>query len=63
MNCNVTNSNDKDVLNENMKNFWLINLYGIIPKLQLFTTNENRALTILENTTAFKNGHFETEFW
>ena len=58
MNCSVINSNDIDVLNENIKRFWSIDSYGIIPKLQLLTPGKNRALTILENTTAFKNGHF-----
>ena len=58
MNCSVINSNDIDVLNENIRRFWSIDSYGIIPKLQLLTPGENRALTILENTTAFKNGHF-----
>ena len=46
MNCNVINSNDIDVLNENIKRFWSIDSYGIIPKLQLLTPDENRALTI-----------------
>ena len=58
MNCNVINSNDIDVLNKSIKRFWSIDSYGIIPKLQLLTLNENRALTISENTTSFKNGHF-----
>ena len=58
MNCNVINSNDVDVLNKSIKRFWSIDSYGIIPKLQLLTLNENRALTISENTTSFKNGHF-----
>ena len=62
MNCNVIKSNDIDVLNENTKRFWSIDSYGIIPKSQLLTPGENRALTILENTTAFKNGHFKTGF-
>ena len=52
-NCNVINSNDVDVRNENMKRFWSIDSYGINPKLQLLTPGENRALTILENTTTF----------
>ena len=60
MNCNIINSNDIDALNENIKRFWSFGWYGIIPKSQLLTPDENRALTILENTTAVKNGHFET---
>ena len=59
MNCNVINSDDIDVLNENIKTFWSIDSYGTNPKSQLLTPDENRALTILENTTTFKNGHFE----
>ena len=51
MNCSFVNSNDKDVLNENIKKFWSIDSYRIIPKSQLLTPNKNRALTILENTT------------
>ena len=60
INCNVININDIDVLNKNIKRFWSINSYGINPKSQLLTHDENRALTILENTTTFKNVHFET---
>ena len=60
MNCNTINSNDIDVLNENIKRFWSIDSYGINPKSQLLTHDKNRALTILENTTTFTNVHFET---
>ena len=60
INCNVININDIDVLNKNIKRFWSIDSYGINPKSQLLTHDENRALTILENTTTFKNVHFET---
>ena len=62
MNYYVINSKDIDALNENLKKFWSIDSYWIIPKSQLLTPDENKALTILENTTAFKNGHFETGF-
>ena len=48
---NVINSNGIDVLKENVKKFWLIDSYGINPKSQLLTSDEKRALTILENTT------------
>ena len=48
---NVINSNGTDILNENVKRFWLTDSYGINPKLQLLTSDEKRALTILENTT------------
>ena len=51
MNCSFVNSNDKYVLNENIKKFWSIDSNRIIPKSQLLTPNKNRALTILENTT------------
>ena len=60
INCNVININDIDVLNKNIKRFWSIDSYGINPKSQLLTHDENRAVTILENTTTFKNVHFET---
>ena len=60
INCNVININDIDVLNKNIKRFWSIDSYGINTKSQLLTHDENRALTILENTTTFKNVHFET---
>ena len=54
MNCSVTNSNDIDVLNENITKFWSIDPYGIIPKSQLFIPDENRAFTILENLQLLK---------
>ena len=60
MNYNVSKSNDINVLNENIKRFWWIDSYRINPKSQLLTPDENRGLTILENTTTFKNGNFET---
>ena len=56
----VINSNDIDVLHKNVKRSCSIDSYGIIPKSQLLTLDENRPLTNLENSTAFKNGHFET---
>ena len=60
MNCNFIDGNKIHVLNENIKTFQLIDSYGIIPILQLLTPNENRTLAIFENTTDFKNSHFET---
>ena len=43
MNCNVINSNEIDVLTENIKHFWPFDSNGIIPKSQLLTHNGNRA--------------------
>ena len=62
MNCVVINSNDIDFLNKNIKKFWSIVSYGIISRSQLLIPDENRALTILVNTTVFKNDHSETTF-
>ena len=59
-NYNFINSNDIDVLNESIKKFWPIDSSRIIRKSQLLSPKENRTLTILENTTAFENGRFET---
>ena len=48
--CNFTTNFDD--LNKNICKFWEIESYGTLPKFQ-------RTLEILENTTKFKNGHFE----
>ena len=62
MNCTVINNNDIDFLNKNIKKFWSNFSCGIISRSQLLTPGENRALTIVVNTTVFRNDHFEAMF-
>ena len=57
--CNFTTNFDD--LNKSICKFWEIESYGTLPKSDLLPAYDQRALEILENTTKFKNGHFEVE--
>ena len=69
VNCNFENFKNTNVycnfmanfddLNKNICKFWDIESYGTLPKSALLPPYHQRALEILENTTKFKNGHFE----
>ena len=58
---NSCNHISKDILSEKLENFWQIDTYGTLPKLNstLLPPSQKRALNSLETTTVFQNDRFE----
>ena len=60
--CNFLCNNSVSTIDQNVQNFWKLDLYGTLPKLlsELLPPNEKRSLNTLEETTVIKDNRVET---